>query len=153
MADLSIRKDFIEGIQEIFVSLFNEGVLDGIYLYLLSDKTTTNIYSESKYKIYKKPKLLVSKAVITPVQGKQDVEYIKNNALFVVPLKSFMDNEVDITNKGLFNMRKGIIKFHDVYYTIKNINPKAYIEDVFLLYEIVAEENLEIGESIRLEEQ
>lgn len=151
MADLSIRNDFIEGVQEIFLSLFTDGISDGIYLYLLSDKSITNVYSESKYKVYKKPKLLVSKATITPIQGKQDVEYIKNHALFVVPLKSLIDNEVDITNNGLFNIRKGIIKFHEVFYTIKNVNPKAYVEDVFLLYEIVAEENLDM-KNIKLDE-
>ena len=50
MADESIRKDFVDGVQEIFTTLFNDGVNDGINLYLMSDKTKTNVYGENKFK-------------------------------------------------------------------------------------------------------
>ena len=40
MADLSIRKDFVDGVQEIFTTLFNEGVTDGLDLYLMSKNKT-----------------------------------------------------------------------------------------------------------------
>lgn len=134
MADLSIRKDFVDGIQEIFTTLFNDGVSDGLNLYLMSDKTKTNVYGESKYKIYKAPKMLVTQARLTPTQGEQDVEGIKDSAVFIVPLKSLQDNGLGVTNADLDKMRKGVIEFHGVYYTIDNILPKAYIEDVFLMY-------------------
>ena len=135
MADLSIRKDFVDGVGEIFKTLFNEGVNDGIYLYLMSDKTKSNIYGENKYKTYKSPKILLAKAQLTPTQGEQDVEGIKDKAVFVVPLKSLQDNNLGVTNDDLDIMRKGVIKFHDVFYIIENILPKAYIEDVFLMYQ------------------
>ena len=54
MADESIRKDFVDGVQEIFSTLFNDGVSDGIDLYLLSTQTKKNVYKESKVKIYQK---------------------------------------------------------------------------------------------------
>ena len=141
MADESIRKDFVDGVQEIFTTLFNDGVSDGINLYLMSDKTKTNVYGESKYKMYKKPKLLVAKANLTPTQGEQDVESIKDNAVFVVPLKSLQENGLGVTNSDLDIMRKGVIEFHGVYYTIDNILPKAYISDVFLMYQFVCSED------------
>lgn len=141
MADLSIRKDFVEGVHEIFTTLFNEGVNDGIRLYLMSDRTKTNVYGESKYKMYKAPKMLVTQARLTPTQGEQDVKAIKDKAVFVVPLKSLQDNELGVTNADLDIMRKGVIEFHGVFYTIDNILPKAYIEDVFLMYHFVCTED------------
>ncbi len=141
MADESIRKDFVDGVQEIFTTLFNEGVTDGLDLYLLSDKTSTNVYDESKYKIYQAPKRLVTQARLTPTHGEQDVEGIKDEAVFVVPLKSLQNAELGVTNTDLDIMRKGVIKFHGVFYLIENILPKAYIEDVFLMYHFVCKED------------
>lgn len=141
MADESIRKDFVDGVQEIFTTLFNDGVNDGINLYLMSDKTKTNVYGENKFKMYKQPKLLVAKANLTPTQGEQDVEGIKDSAVFVVPVKSLQENELGVTNVDLDIMRKGVIEFHGVYYKVENILPKAYIEDVYLMYHFVCTED------------
>lgn len=151
MADESIRKDFVDGVQEIFTTLFNDGVNDGINLYLMSDKTKTNVYGENKFKIYKQPKLLVAKANLTPTQGEQDVESIKDSAVFVVPVKSLQENELGVTNADLDIMRKGVIEFHGVYYKIENILPKAYIEDVYLMYHFVCTEDKQ-AKSLLVEE-
>lgn len=141
MADLSIRKDFVEGVQEIFTTLFNDGINDGINLYLLSKNTKTNVYGESKYKRYQVPKRLATSVSLTPTQGEQDVKGIKDSAVFTVPLKSLQDNNLGVTNADLDIMRKGVIEFHGVYYTIDNIIPKAYIEDVFLMYQFMCTED------------
>lgn len=142
MADLSIRKDFVDGVQEIFTTLFNDGVTDGLDLYLMSENTSSNnVYRENKYKMYKAPKRLVTQARLTPTQGEKDVEVIKDKAVFVVPLRSLQDNNLGVTNNDLDIMRKGMIKFHGVFYTIDNILPKAYIEDVFLMYYFVCTED------------
>ena len=142
MANEQIRKDFVDGIEEVFTSLFNEGVTDGIYLYLLSDKTTTNVYGESKEKVYKKPILLVANAHLTPTQGEEYVESIKNSASFTVPLKTLQDNKLGVTNEDLAKMRKGVISFHNVFYTIDNISPSTYVEDIFLFYKFICTEAL-----------
>lgn len=141
MADLSIQKDFIDGVHEIFTTMFNDGETDGIKLYLLSDKTKTNVYKESKYKKYKAPKMLVAQARLTPTQGEQDVEVIKDKAVFIVPLKSLQERELGVTNADLDEMRNGVIEFHGTFYTVDNILPKAYIEDVFLMYHFVCTED------------
>ena len=141
MADLSIRNDFVDGVHEIFTTLFNSGVEDGINLYLLSGSTRTNLYKESKYKRYKAPKMLVAQARLTPTQGEQDVESVKDKATFIVPLKSLQERGLGVTNNDLDEMRKGVIEFHGTYYTIDNILPKAYIEDVFLMYHFVCTED------------
>ena len=141
MADESIRKDFVDGLQEVFTTLFNDGETDGINLYLLSNNTRTNVYKESKYKMYQSPKRLVAQVRLTPKQGEQDVKSIKEDAVFIVPLKSLQNRELGVTNADLEEMRKGIIEFHGVYYTVDNILPKAYIEDVFLMYHFVCTED------------
>ena len=152
MAELSIRKDFVAGVQEIFTTLFTDGVSDGINLYLLSDKTITNVYGETKYKMYKEPILLVAKAQLTPTQGEQDVEVIKERATFTIPLKSLQENNIGVTNTDLDNIRKGVIEFHGVFYTIDNISPKAYIEDVFLMYQLDCTEDKYVT-SVLVEEE
>lgn len=134
MADLSIQKDFIEGVHEIFTTLLTDGVNDGADLYLLSTKSKPNVYQEQKYKFYQTPKRLVVQARLNPTQESEDVKAIKDKAEFVVPLKSLQDKELDVSNTGLDIMRKGVLLFHGVYYRIDNILPKAYVEDVFLLY-------------------
>ena len=151
MADLSIRKDFVDGVQEIFTTLFNDGVSDGIKLYLLNENTKTNVYGENKYKMYKQPIGLPAKATLTPTQGVEDIKGIKDQATFVVPLKALQNNDLGVTNADLDKMRKGVIEFHGVFYTIDNILPKAYIEDVFLMYQFVCTEDKNV-KSILVEE-
>lgn len=68
MANQSIKKAFIDGMQTVFTTLFNEGVTDGLNLYLMSDKTKKNVYDETKYKVYKPPVKLVCQARLTPTQ-------------------------------------------------------------------------------------
>ena len=151
MANERIKKDFVDGVHTIFTTLFSDGVNDGINLYLMSESTKTNVYGESKYKMYQAPKLLVAKAQLTPTQGEQDVEGIKDQATFVVPLKSLQENNLGVTNADLENMRKGVIEFHGVFYTIDNILPKTYIEDVFLMYHFVCTEDKQVT-SVLVEE-
>lgn len=151
MADESIRKDFVDGVQEIFTTLFNDGVNDGLDLYLLSTQTKQNVYGENKVKIYQNPIKLVAQAHINPTQGEQDVETVKGVADFVVPLKDLQDKGLDVSTKGLEILRKGVIDFHGTYYIIDNIVPKAYIEDVFLMYTFYCTEDLQMGE-ITIEE-
>lgn len=134
MADTSIRNEFIDGIQEIFTTLFNEGVTDGIEFYPLSDKTTQNVYNESKFKVYRQPITLVAQAWVNPKQGEQYVEKMDEHAQFVVPLKSLQENEIDLSIEGLQDLRNGMVKFHDRIYHVDNVTPRDYVEDVFLLY-------------------
>lgn len=152
MADLSIRSDFVDGVMEIFTTLFNDGESDGFDLYLLSDKSQQNVYGESKVKVYRAPIKLVTQAHINPTHGQQDVETVKGIAKFTVPLKSFQSKEVDVSTAGLAEIRKGVIEFHGTYYTIDNITPKAYIEDVFLLYDIDCTEDLDLADGLVIEE-
>lgn len=148
MADKSIRNDFIEGVQEIFTTLFNDGSeeTDGIFYYALSDKTVTNIYGETKSKLYKQPVLLVASAHLSPEQGQQTVEGVKDIPSFTTTYQSLTENGLGVTNADLVQMRRGLIKFHDVFYEIDNIKPKAYVEDAFIMYDLECTEKLDISD-------
>ena len=146
MADLSIRKDFVEGVYDIFTTLFNDGVTDGIKLYLLSDTTKTNVYKESKFKIYKEPVTLVSHTRIDTIQGKEDVEDIKHEPIFVVPLKSLQDKGIDVSRRNLDEIRRGIIEFQGIFYSIRDITPRVYVEDVFIFYHFICTEERDVTE-------
>ena len=141
-----IQKAFVNGVQTIFTTLFNNGSEnDGVYYYPLdTENSTINVYGERKAKLYKDPLLLVCKATISPTKGEQDVEEVKNQAEFVVTLKSLVNNNLGVTDKDLEIMRRGIMKFKGVCYLIDNIVPKAYVEDVFLMYTFYCTEDKDI---------
>lgn len=140
MADLTIRKDFVEGIYEVFTTLFNEGVEDGIYLYRVKE-STPNVYGERKEKYFEAPILLVSTAKLDPTFGAQPIEDIKNTAEFKVPLKSLQLNNVELKNSDLDSLRDSIIEFQGVFYEVLNVKPTTYIEDVFLFYTFECKED------------
>ena len=135
MADQSIRNEFIEGVMEVYSTLMNNGSeeTDGVFLYMQND-TDTNIYGESKFKHYHPPVLLVCKAVLTPIQGEADVQSVRDSAVFTVPCKSLTDNGINTSHTDLDTLRRAVMKFHDVWYTIDNVSPQVYVEDTFLVY-------------------
>ena len=112
MANQSIRDAFVNGTQTIFTTLFNDGETDGLNFYLLSSKTTKNVYGENKVKLYQQPKMLVTQARLTPTHGEQDVETVRDQAVFVVPFKSLQDHDLGVTQEDLDSMRRGMIEFH-----------------------------------------
>ena len=144
MPYLDIQRDFVDGVHEIFTTLFNNTELqDGVFYYQLSEDRETNVYGEKKYKTYKAPKLLVCKAIINPVYGEQTVKEITDQAEFVVDVKSLHNVGLSDTPEAIAEMRKGIMKFHDVFYVIDNIVPKAYVGDKFLMYRFICTEDKE----------
>lgn len=155
MADQSIREEFIEGVMEVYTTLMNDGSEqnDGVFFYPLSESETNSVYDEDKYKHYHPPMLLVCKALIEPTQGENDTEGVKNKATFSVPVKSLTDNGLSASQSDLDALRRGIMKFHDVWYYIDNVSPTVYVEDVFLVYKfdcsemkVFSEESIVIDE-------
>lgn len=150
MADKNIRKEFVEGVQEIFTTLFNQSNAeegDGVFFYPKSDNTTLNIYGESKDRVCKEPKLLVCKAVISPSISEQDVRGVNLQGTFTVTLKSLQNNGIDVSD--LDSLCRGVMKFHNTFYLIDSVTPRAYVEDVFLLYDFSCTEAKNF--SVRLE--
>ena len=143
MSDLGIRQDFIEGVHEVFSTLFNVGSSDGILFYPLNDEEL-DIYGEIPYKEYKEPYNLIAQVRMNPQEGINEVAERKYDATFVIPLKSFMDNNIDVSRKNLLELQKGVICWDGIYYKIELITPKAFVEDVFLLYDFNCVEDKEL---------
>lgn len=149
MADSTIRNEFIAGVMEVYTTLMNNGseMTDGVFFYMPSDKNKLNsVYSETKFKHYSPPVLLVCKAQLTPTQGEQDVEGVKDISVFTVPSQSLVDNGIPTSHADLDTLRRGIMKFHDVWYLIDNVSPMVYVEDTFLLYKFDCTEQLQFDE-------
>lgn len=142
MADLNIQKDFIEGIYEIYSTMFNDGVNDGIYLYTYINDVD-DLYGEDKYRKFSKPKLLVAKANLYPEQPEEYIEEVKDIVHFIVPYKSLLDNGIGVTSKELRELRKSYIYFDGMFYDIVVIKPLAYVENVFLTYDFTCLPNLD----------
>lgn len=140
MADLSLRQDFIDGTFEVISTLFNSGENnEGLSLYLITDNET-NVYGEQKYKRYKSPITLACRVNISPNTSVQDVQNPSFNAQFVVPLKSFQINNLEVDKESLELYRRSLVGFKDVLYEVVSINPKTYIQDCYLFYDFSCKE-------------
>lgn len=146
MADMGIRQDFIDGVQEIYTTLLTDGVNDGLNYYPCNEKTS-NVYGESKFRSYLAPILLVCSANLSP-EHQGEVEKIKNIATFKVPLKSLQEKEIDITPSRLENLISGIIEFQGVFYEILKVSPATFVENTFLMYHFSCEESTNIHEMV-----
>lgn len=157
MANETIKKAFVEGVNTIFTTLFNEGKEegDGISLFSLI-REELNVYGEQENKIYNKPVILVAKVSETPTDGEQDIKKQKKVAIFTVPIKSLNDNGYEMTAEELKNLRSAVIEYKGVYYSIDKIQGKAFVENTYLLWEfncteqpdsfsLVVKENTEDG--------
>ena len=136
MSDLSIRNDFLEGIQEVFSTLFNEGVSnDGIQLFQYSGGNDS-IYQENKYKKYANPMSLVSSVRESENEGTTDIEVQKRKSIFKVPTQSLLNNGIKEMNKStVAELKKGIIKYKDIFYYIDLIQGSVFVENIYSLWE------------------
>lgn len=139
MADATIRQDFLDGVEEIFSTLFNEAKEpeDGIQFFAFKGGSYS-IYQESKFKTYAPPITLVSSVSELEQDGKTDVEAQKRHSVFKVPLKQLLSKgviETDMTKDVVAELKKGLIKYKDVLYEIDLIQGKIFIENTYMLWE------------------
>lgn len=146
MADTNIQEAFIEGVNEIYSTLFTDGINDGVYFYPIYEPPKKNVYGEVKYKQYLPPVLLVAKVVLLPQQGEEDIKALKEKATMTIPFKSLRDNNIDVSNKNLFELRKGLLKYKDTFYEIDNIKPSVFVADTFITYIFECTEDLNTTE-------
>lgn len=154
MADATIRKDFLDGVEEIFSTLFNEAKEpeDGIQFFAFKSGSSS-IYQESKFKTYAPPITLVSGVSEVEQDGSTDVEAQKRHSIFKVPLKQLLDKGVaenDMTKDVIAELKKGLIKYKDVLYEIDIIQGKVFIENTYMLWEFHCTEIFD-PDSVRIE--
>ena len=143
MSDLNIRKDFMDGVQEIYHTLFNEGKSedDGISLFLFREGSV-NIYDEVRNKTYGMPVILSANIKLgtkeeqTPTSPRGRVASIK------VPAKEIEEKtRLDMNNQSdILTLSRSIIKYKGVYYEIDTLQGRAFVENVYLLWEFSCSE-------------
>ena len=150
-----IQKAFVDGMYEIYTTMFSDGVNDGIKLYLLDSSTDGGIYRESKVKRYKKPVLLVARVLNNVSDNNDDTveSETKNKPRFTVPVKTLINNEIECSNEKDFNvLLKGYIEFHNCFYEIKKVTPTTYVQDTFLLIQFECEYRKDLNSLLVVED-
>lgn len=138
-----IQTLFIDGVNEVFYTLFNDGVNEGVYFFP-QVKQSENIYHEVKGKIYGNPALLVSRVQLDRgYDSDLKKSVVRSTATFTVPYKSLVKaNGIDMSEGNYPELQKGLMKYKDSYFTIDKIQPHAFVEQVFLLYDFICTEVL-----------
>ena len=143
MAIKEIQDAFVDGIHEVFTTLFNEGVADGVYFYPFNPNCKSdNVYKERIGKQYLEPILLVAKVTIEVIDPTDTFRVVSHKGTFRVTYKSLRDNKIDVSLSNLKELEKGLIKYKDMVFEIENIEPTTYVEDVFLTYEFHCKEKI-----------
>lgn len=130
-----IYTEFLEGIHEVYSTVFTDGIEDGIKLYRLSDDNFTTLYKERKVKRYKEPILLVAKAVSgVQVNDVEVADETIDKPTFTVPYKSMLDNGLICqTEEDWDYLDKSFIEFHNAFYEVKKTRPSTFIQDTFMM--------------------
>ena len=149
-----IQKAFLEGINEVYSTLFTDGKQDGVKLYLLDSSTKGGIYRESKVKRYKRPVLLVCKAQLNPSKTDESVESeIKTHPKFTVPTQSLLDNGIECQKEcDLDTLKRGYMEFHNSFYEIKNVTPNTFLADTFMTLLFECEYRKDVKEILVVED-
>ena len=69
MADLSIQKSFLDGMQEVFKTMFTDQI---VLKYMDTEMTYKNVYEESTAKVYGDPITLVGKVNLNVTQARSN---------------------------------------------------------------------------------
>lgn len=129
-----IQNDFVKAVEDVYTTLFTDGLTDGINLYVLDESTEKGFYQESKVKKYKKPVLLVAKVKNKAEKRKEDTAEADTNNLpkFTVSLKSMSDNNIPCYSEKDWDMLKRCyVEFHGYFYEVKQVIPSTFVGDVF----------------------
>lgn len=137
--DLSIQKAFLDGMKELWDTVFTT-----VDLVLLdTDNTIINeVYGEVVGdKIYLPPLTLPAKVDLSLHELSDDTEGKSYNATFRFPTKVFLDNNIDLSvKKGLDILRKAKIEYQGAEYEIQDIKPQTTIQGVYLFYQFLCNE-------------
>lgn len=131
-ANLEIQNAFLEGIEEAFSIMFTEET----ELRFLSDETEVNIYDEATEKKYGEPIKLVAKVKTDFVQGDLPIQGVQIDAIFSVPTKQLISNNVDrVTLSDLETLRKCKFSYAGLDYLVKKVQPRTLIADEWHIYD------------------
>lgn len=130
-----IQKAFIDGVEEVYVTMFTAKE-EIVNLYLLDVSTEVdNVYEEALVKKYLDPIPLAAKAIEKDEQGERPVESNQKSITFRVPYKEFLLKDISIEADNWEYLRQGKFEHKGFQYQIDTISPASYVANVFLFYE------------------
>jgi hypothetical protein len=133
--DRSIQREFLDGMNEVFTSIFNNEVM----LYLMDEENTVvnKLYGETADKVYKEPIALAAKIVTKFKKDELPEMTVNIDAVITVPTKQLMINNVPRdTMQDLLTLTKGKISYKQVIvYMIELVRPKVLIDDEWQFYD------------------
>lgn len=133
MADLTIQKAFLDGIEDIFSTMFT----DRLQLRLLNEKSTqTNIYEETTTKVYLDPIPLIGRIKTTFIQGEDPVESVQIDAVITIPTKQLITKRIPHeTDADLDTLKKAKFAYDGFEYLVEKVVPKTLIADKWQMYD------------------
>lgn len=133
MADLSIQNAFLDGIEEIYSTLFTDSVY---FSYLDEDMTETNVYGESREKRYLTPIKLVGRVNTSFEKGNEYVEGINIDCVITIPTKQLITYNIPCETEEDFEvLRKGMFTYGSIQYLVTKVSPRTLIADKWHLYD------------------
>lgn len=136
-ADLNIQNAFLDGMEEVYKTLFTEEIE---FAFLDEESTKTNIYGETSEKVYLEPIKLIGKATTNFEQGEQPVEGIHVDCVITIPTKQFITNEIPRSTFADFErLRKGKFFYKGYEYLVKKVEPRTLIADEWHFYTFYCE--------------
>ena len=132
MADLTVQNAFLDGIEEIFSTMFT----DRLQLRLLDEEDTqTNIYEESSDKQYLDPIQLIGRIQTTFTQGENPVESVQIDAVITIPTKQLITKQIPHeTDSDLETLKKAKFAYDGFEYLVEKVVPKTLIADKWQMY-------------------
>ena len=133
MADLSIQKAFLDGIDEIYSALFTDSIY---FSFLDEDATEVNVYEESREKKYTEPVKMVGRVNTSFEQGGEYVEGIKIDAIITIPTKQLITKKIPCdTKEDLELLRKGVFTYGGMQFLVDKVSPRTLVADKWQLYD------------------
>lgn len=135
MADLDIQNAFLDGIEEIFSTMFT----DRLQLSLLDEESTqVNIYDETPDKVYLSPIPLIGRIQTTFTQGENPVEKVQVGATITIPTKQLITKQIPHqTEKDLETLKKAKFSYDGVEYLVDKVVPKTLVADKWQMYDFI----------------
>lgn len=132
-ADLSIQNAFLDGMEEVYKTLFTEEV---DFSFLDETASKTNVYDETPQKVYCEPIRLVGKVSTDFKQGEQFVEGIHIDCTITIPTKQLISAEIPRKSYAdLERLRKGRFFYKGYNYLVKKVAPRTLVADEWHFYE------------------
>lgn len=132
MADLSIQNAFLDGIEEIFSTMFT----DRLQLRFLDEEATqVNIYEETTEKVYSDPIPLIGRIQTTFTQGENPIESVQIDAIITIPTKQLITKQIPHESvTDLETLKKAKFAYDGFEYLVEKVVPKTLVADKWQLY-------------------